>query len=152
MYSIEIKAESSLTPELAAQLIELSQQIPELDHPLTNEVLDQRLQGKTCLILVAYVEGELAGFKLGYEQEETIFYSWLGGVASDFRRLGLAQSLLEYQETWARRQGYNHIQVKTMNRFPAMLNLLISNQYLITELTADPKSLVDHKLYLCKSI
>ena len=152
MYSIEIKAESSLTPELAAQLIELSQQIPELDHPLTNEVLDQRLQGKTCLILVAYVEGELAGFKLGYEQEETIFYSWLGGVASDFRRLGLAQSLLEYQETWARRQGYNHIQVKTMNRFPAMLNLLISNQYLITELAADPKSLVDHKLHLCKSI
>ena len=152
MYSIEIKAESILTPELAAQLIELSQQIPELDHPLTNEVLDQRLQGKTCLILVAYVEGELAGFKLGYEQEEAIFYSWLGGVAFDFRRLGLAQSLLEYQETWARRQGYNHIQVKTMNRFPAMLNLLISNQYLITELTADPKSLVDHKLYLCKSI
>ncbi|MFG7352656.1 GNAT family N-acetyltransferase [Shewanella oncorhynchi] len=152
MYSIEIKAESSLTPELAAQLIQLSQQIPELDHPLTNEVLDQRLQGKTCLILVAYLEGELAGFKLGYEQEETIFYSWLGGVASDFRRLGLAQSLLEYQETWARRQGYNHIQVKTLNRFPAMLNLLISNQYLITELTADPKSLVDHKLYLCKSI
>lgn len=152
MYSIEIKAESSLTPELAAQLIELSQQIPELDHPLTNEVLDQRLQGKTCLILVAYVEGELAGFKLGYEQEEAIFYSWLGGVAFDFRRLGLAQSLLEYQETWARRQGYNHIQVKTLNRFPAMLNLLISNQYLITELTADPKSLVDHKLYLCKSI
>ena len=152
MYSIEIKAESSLTPELAAQLIELSQQIPELDHPLTNEVLDQRLQGKTCLILVAYVEGELAGFKLGYEQEEAIFYSWLGGVAFDFRRLGLAQSLLEYQETWARRQGYHHIQVKTLNRFPAMLNLLISNQYLITELTADPKSLVDHKLYLCKSI
>ncbi|MGI2182568.1 GNAT family N-acetyltransferase [Shewanella oncorhynchi] len=152
MYSIEIKAESSLTPELAAQLIQLNQQIPELDHPLTNEVLDQRLQGKTCLILVAYVEGELAGFKLGYEQEEAIFYSWLGGVAFDFRRLGLAQSLLEYQETWARRQGYNHIQVKTMNRFPAMLNLLISNQYLITELTADPKSLVDHKLHLCKSI
>ncbi|MCS6114012.1 GNAT family N-acetyltransferase [Shewanella baltica] len=152
MYSIEIKAESGLTPELATQLIELSKQIPELDRPLTSEVLNQRLQGKKCLILVAYVEGELAGFKLGYEQEEAIFYSWLGGVASDFRRLGLAQSLLEYQETWACRQGYNHIQVKTMNRFPAMLNLLISNQYLITELNADPKSLVDHKLYLRKSI
>lgn len=152
MYSIEIKAESGLTPELATQLIQLSQQIPELDRPLTSEVLNQRLQGKKCLILVAYVEGELAGFKLGYEQEEAIFYSWLGGVASDFRRLGLAQSLLEYQETWARRQGYNHIQVKTMNRFPAMLNLLISNQYLITELSADPKSLVDHKLHLRKSI
>lgn len=152
MYSIEIKAESGLTPELTTQLIELSKQIPELDRPLTSEVLNQRLQGKKCLILVAYVEGELAGFKLGYEQEETIFYSWLGGVASDFRRLGLAQSLLEYQETWARRQGYNHIQVKTMNRFPAMLNLLISNQYLITELNADPKSLVDHKLHLRKSI
>ncbi|QYX64711.1 GNAT family N-acetyltransferase [Shewanella putrefaciens] len=152
MYSIEIKAESGLTPELTTQLIQLSQQIPELDRPLTSEVLNQRLQGKKCLILVAYVEGELAGYKLGYEQEEAIFYSWLGGVASDFRRLGLAQSLLEYQETWACRQGYNYIQVKTMNRFPAMLNLLISNQYLITELNADPKSLVDHKLHLRKSI
>lgn len=152
MYSIEIKAESSLTLELATQLIELSQQIPELDRPLTSEVLNQRLQGKQCLILVAYVEGELAGFKLGYEQEETIFYSWLGGVAFDFRRLGLALSLLEYQEAWARRQGYRQIQVKTMNRFPAMLNLLIRNQYLITELRADPKSLVDHKLHLRKSI
>jgi ribosomal protein S18 acetylase RimI-like enzyme len=152
MYSIEIKAESGLTPELATQLIELSKQIPELDRPFTSEVLNQRLQGKKCLILVAYVEGELAGFKLGYEQENAIFYSWLGGVASDFRRLGLAQSLLEYQETWACLQGYNHIQVKTMNRFPAMLNLLISNQYLITELDADPKSLVDHKLHLRKSI
>ncbi|MCL1090816.1 GNAT family N-acetyltransferase [Shewanella profunda] len=152
MYSIEIKAETKLTSELATQLIELSQQIPELDRSLTNETLAERLDGKTSLILLAFVEGELAGFKLGYEQEETIFYSWLGGVASDFRRLGLAQSLLEYQETWARRQGYNHIQVKTMNRFPGMLNLLINNQYMITELKADPKSLVDHKLHLCKTI
>ena len=152
MYSIEIKAETKLTSELAIQLIELSQQIPELNRPLTHEVLAERLDGKTSLILLAFVEGELAGFKLGYEQEETIFYSWLVGVALDFRRLGLAQSLLEYQETWARRQGYNHIQVKTMNRFPGMLNLLINNRYMITELKADPKSLVDHKLHLSKTI
>lgn len=152
MYSIEIKAETKLTSELAIQLVELSQQIPELNRPLTHEILAERLDGKTSLILLAFVEGELAGFKLGYEQEETIFYSWLGGVALDFRRLGLAQSLLEYQETWARRQGYNHIQVKTMNRFPGMLNLLINNRYMITELKADPRSLVDHKLHLSKTI
>ncbi|MDG5901495.1 GNAT family N-acetyltransferase [Shewanella sp. LC6] len=152
MYSIEIKAITTLTPELAIQLIELSKQIPELDRPLTPDTLTARLSGKTCLILLAYVEGELAGFKLGYEQEKGIFYSWLGGVATDFRRLGLAQSLLEYQEKWASLQGYNHIQVKTMNRFPAMLNLLIRNQYLITELNADPQSLINHKLHLSKSI
>ncbi|BDQ68204.1 GNAT family N-acetyltransferase [Shewanella xiamenensis] len=152
MYSIEIKAITTLTPELAIQLIELSKQIPELDRPLTPDTLTTRLSGKTCLILLAYVEGELAGFKLGYEQEKGIFYSWLGGVATDFRRLGLAQSLLEYQEKWASLQGYNHIQVKTMNRFPAMLNLLIRNQYLITELNADPQSLINHKLHLSKSI
>lgn len=152
MYSIEIKAITALTPELNTQLLELSKQIPELDRPLTHETLTVRLSGKTSLILLAYVEGELAGFKLGYEQEKGIFYSWLGGVATDFRRLGLAQSLLEYQEKWASRQGYEHIQVKTMNRFPAMLNLLISNQYLITELNADPQSLIDHKLHLSKTI
>ncbi|MDN5500664.1 MAG: GNAT family N-acetyltransferase [Shewanella sp.] len=152
MYSIEIKAITALTPELAIQLIELSKQIPELDRPLTPDTLTARLSGKTCLVLLTYVEGELAGFKLGYEQEKGIFYSWLGGVATDFRRLGLAQSLLEYQENWASLKGYNHIQVKTMNRFPAMLNLLIRNQYLITELNADPQSLINHKLHLSKSI
>ncbi|MCG9965514.1 MAG: GNAT family N-acetyltransferase [Shewanella sp.] len=152
MYSIEIKAMTALTPELTTQLLELSKQIPELDRPLSSDSLTARLSGKTCLILLAYVEGELAGFKLGYEQEKGVFYSWLGGVASDFRRLGLAQSLLEYQEKWASNQGYNHIQVKTMNRFPAMLNLLIRNQYLITELKADPLSQIDHKLHLSKSI
>lgn len=152
MYSIEIQALTALTPELTEQLVELSQQIPELDRPLTSQILAERLTGKTCLILLAYVEAELAGFKLGYGQDETRFYSWLGGVASDFRRLGLAQSLLEYQETWAHRQGYRHIQVKTMNRFPAMLNLLIRNQYLITELSTDPKNLIDHRLHLSKSI
>lgn len=152
MYSIEIKAMSALTPELSTQLLELSKQIPELDRPLTSDSLMARLSGKTCLILFAYVEGELAGFKLGYELETGVFYSWLGGVATDFRRLGLAQSLLDFQETWAGRQGYKMIQVKTMNRFPAMLNLLISNQYLITELNADPQNLIDHKLHLSKSI
>ncbi|QYJ78762.1 GNAT family N-acetyltransferase [Shewanella acanthi] len=152
MYSVEIKAQTELSADLIAQLIELSKQIPELDRPLTAEALEQRLAAKPSLILTAHVEGELAGFKLGYEQADGVFYSWLGGVASDFRRLGLAQSLLEYQETWANRQGYKHIQVKTMNRFPAMLNLLITNQYLITELQADPQNQVDHKLHLSKAI
>lgn len=152
MYSIEIEAKTALTPLLIHQIVELSQQIPEFDRPLTPQALLERLAGKNCLLLLAYVEGELAGFKLGYEQDATLFYSWLGGVATDFRRLGLAQSLLEYQEIWARRQGYRHIQVKTMNRFPAMLNMLINNQYLITELMADPKNQINHKLRLHKSI
>ncbi len=152
MYSIEIKALTALTTEASDQIIALSQQVAELDRPLTSAVLTERLADKPCLILLAYVEGELAGFKLGYEQETAIFYSWLGGVSPDFRRLGLAQSLLEYQESWASRQGYNHIQVKTMNRFRSMLNLLIRNKYLITELKADPISHVDHKLHLSKSL
>ncbi|MGL5392924.1 MAG: GNAT family N-acetyltransferase [Shewanella sp.] len=152
MYSIEIEAKTTLTPVLIHQIVELSQQIPELDRPLSTQVLLERLAGKNGLLLLAYVEGELAGFKLGYEQDATTFYSWLGGVATDFRRLGLAQSLLEYQETWARRQGYRHIQVKTMNRFPAMLTMLINNQYLISELRADPQNQINHKLRLHKSI
>lgn len=152
MYSMEIKAITCLSSALTQQIVELSQHIPELDKPVTTEVLTSRLQDKTCLILLAFVEGELAGFKLGYAQNDQVFYSWLGGVMPDFRRLGLAQSMLEYQETWARAQGYAHIQVKTMNRFPAMLNLLINNQYLISELTADPQNLTDNKLFLTKSI
>ncbi|MGL5358523.1 MAG: GNAT family N-acetyltransferase, partial [Shewanella sp.] len=35
MYSIEIEAKTTLTPVLIHQIVELSQQIPELDRPLS---------------------------------------------------------------------------------------------------------------------
>jgi len=96
------------------------------------QTIKARLNNKKALILVAYYEGELAGFKIGYAQSSTQFYSWLGGVHAQYRRLGIAKKLLFEQERWAAEQGYTLMHVKSMNRFPQMLTMLITNGYHIS--------------------
>ncbi|MEH6451640.1 MAG: hypothetical protein V7782_01235 [Psychromonas sp.] len=67
------------------------------------------------------------GYKIGYALSDTEFYSWLGGFSCDYRRRGVAVKLRNHQETLALKSGYSSISVKSMNRYPAMLQLLISS-------------------------
>lgn len=98
----------------------------KLENKINHRLLDIR-----SLILVARIDGEVVGYKIGYEVSSSTFYSWLGGVIPGFRRLGTATQLREYQESWAKQSGYSEIKVKSMNRFPSMLQLLISSGYTI---------------------
>ena len=113
----------------AADIVALSKQIPEFEQATTLERLQSRLGGAVSLILVAKLEGALVGYKVGYQLTEETFYSWLGGVIPEHRKHGVATLLLNYQEKWVLNSGYKQIKVKSMNRFPGMLNLLISNGY-----------------------
>lgn len=70
-------------------------------------------------------------YKLGYALDSNTFYSWLGAVAPECRGQGIAQALLNAQEAWVKAHSYLAIKVKSMNRFPAMLSLLIKNDYAI---------------------
>ena len=110
----------------------IDSQIPEFANgePIKSK-LEKRLHQTKHLILIARVNGELAGYKMGYELSSSTFYSWLGGVTPMFRRNGVATELRMFQELWAKEAGYCEIAVKSMNRFPAMLNLLISSGYTI---------------------
>lgn len=47
---------------------------------------------------------------------------------------GLAQKMLNSQEAWVKQHHYHRIQVKTMNRFRAMLCMLIKNNYHIIDI------------------
>ena len=105
--------------------------IDEFSHKENVESLASRLGDKRSLILVAESNGELVGFKMGYEIDNGTFYSWFGGVTSQARRLGVAQALLEWQERWVTAQSYQAITVKSRNQFPSMLRLLLKNGYLI---------------------
>ncbi|MBR9728643.1 GNAT family N-acetyltransferase [Shewanella intestini] len=151
MYSTEIKAYTQLTPQIVQQLSKLTLSIPELNNPQTAAELEQKLINKNILILIAYVEGEMAGFKLGYAQSEQTFYSWLGGVHPDFRKLGLAKSMLAFQENWAMQQNYHTMTVKTHNHFNAMLNLLVNQKYHITAVI-EASEVPNHKLHLQKQL
>ncbi|TMO80441.1 N-acetyltransferase [Pseudoalteromonas sp. S3776] len=119
----------TITTGTLKDITAVSKHIPELLTTIDNQALDSRLNNKKALILVAYHENELVGFKIGYEQSNSQFYSWLGGVHHKYRRRGIAKKLLIQQEQWAAEQGYTHIHVKSMNRFPQMLSMLITNGY-----------------------
>ena len=92
--------------------------------------MQERLPAGT-LILIAEADGQPVGCKLGYAAEDGSLYSWLGGVLPAHRKSGLAQRLLEAQEAWASAHGFAAVTVKSMNRYPAMLRLLIRNGYQI---------------------
>lgn len=104
-------------------------QVPELDQGASDAACQQRLSGRQSLILVAAWQEQLVGFKVGYALGPQDFYSWLGGVVPGFRKRRLAASLLQAQEQWAVHNGYRRIQVKSHNRFPAMLQLLAAQGY-----------------------
>lgn len=116
----------------AKDVVKVSAQIPEFDLVTTRQTIEQRMAGKRGLILVASVDNVPIGFKVGYSLSEDTFYSWIGGVIPRYRGQGIASLLLNAQEKWAVESGFTRINVKSMNRYPSMLKLLVSNNYQIT--------------------
>lgn len=133
-----------------ARLHALYERLPEFPGVESLESLRRRL-GERYLALVYSDGGEDLGFKLGYAVDDREFYSWLGGVLPQARGRGVAQSLLEAQESWAREQGFHRIRVKSRNRFPAMLRLLIRNGYSIDAITP-AEDLQWTKIHFVKSL
>jgi len=99
----------------------LSQQLPEFENPYSIEEYNNRLNGHH-LILTAHVDNHIVGFKIGYDRfSDGSFYSWMGGVLPEFRRQGVANTLADYQENWAKKQGYKSIKLKTRNKHESMI-------------------------------
>lgn len=121
----------TIKPSSLEDLLLVDSQIPEFDGRNSLSKLQARCADVEHLALVAYIENEPVAYKLGYELDSNTFYSWLGAVAPKCRGQGIAQSLLNAQEAWVKTNNYRVIMVKSMNRFPAMLNMLIKNGYAI---------------------
>jgi len=143
-HTIEIREDSLPT------VVTLSRNIPEFSNPHGLETYQQRLDGVPSIVLVAYVNGQPAGFKVGYEREG-YFYSWMGAILPQYRRLGLATKLAERQELWAKKQGYPHVTFKTRNRLKPMLLFALSRGFDIVEV--QPKAtLEEYRIILQKSL
>ncbi len=131
-----------------AEAAAVSRQIPEFNAPYDETEYQRRMAGRYSLILVAETPtGALAGFKAGYALDNRVFYSWMGGVLPEFRRSGLAQALLENQESQVKALGYRAIQVKTRNCYPAMRMLLDKNGYQIIGFTPAEDPLQNRLLF-----
>ncbi|STR23501.1 putative acetyltransferase [Janthinobacterium lividum] len=119
-----------IRPGTIEEAWQVLQAIPEFDQRRSLAQLQERLPAD-ALVLIAEADGQPVGFKLGYAAEDGSLYSWLGGVLPAHRKSGLAQRLLEAQEAWASAHGFAAVTVKSINRYPAMLRLLIRNGYQI---------------------
>lgn len=133
-------------------VVALSRHIPELVDPHQAAEYHRRLNGITSLLLVAYVDGSPAGFKVGYDKyADGSFYSWMGGVLPVFRKNRIAKSLADHQENWARTNGFTSIIFKTRNRHKAMLMFAISNGFSIISVDTRP-SMDEHRITLKKNL
>jgi predicted GNAT superfamily acetyltransferase len=128
--------EIEIKPGTIADILAVYSQIPEFKNPHPASEYEKRLgNAPQSLLLVAYREGIPIGFKVGYEREPNgSFYSWMGGVAQDFRRYGIAKQLADYQEDWAKKQGYRSIRFKTRNSHLPMLLFGLQNGFMIIDL------------------
>ncbi|MGB0894384.1 MAG: GNAT family N-acetyltransferase [Parashewanella sp.] len=150
MYRVEMSLINELSEYACKQIESLADTVPELRDSMTAATLKQRIQNRQMLLILSFVEGELAGFKLGYALSNDVFYSWIGGISQDFRQLGLARTMLLRQEQWARENRFTLTQVKTQNCFPAMLTLLVKQGYQVIELNKSMNSVAEHKFLLEK--
>jgi GNAT superfamily N-acetyltransferase len=117
------------------EVVELSGLVTEFFQPFSEKTYEDRLTDVTHLILIAEVEGKPVGFKVGYERDSAeVFYSWIGGVLDNYRRIGVATQLAEEQERWAKNHGYHKVYFKTRNRFSKMIHFGLNRGFKIVDL------------------
>ena len=120
--------------------VDLAHQIPEFDNPYNIDEYKKRLLSDH-LVLTAHFENEIVGFKIGYDRfNDGSFYSWMGGVLPENRNQSIAEILADYQENWAKINGYASIRLKTRKKHEAMLSFSKKRGFVITkEIAKIPK-------------
>jgi len=125
------KSEIIIKENCLDDAIIVSQQIPEFEDAYLKSEFENRLKVVKHLILTAYMNNKSIGFKIGYEtQTRQNIYSWMDGVLPKYREMGAAKKLIEYQEQWAIKAGYQRILVKSRQKYTAMLKLLEKHGYI----------------------
>ncbi len=102
------------------------------------------------LFTVGFKKGEVVGYKIGYEINSDIFYSWLGGVNENHRNQGIATKLMKEQHLYIKDKGYKLVQTKTKNKWRNMLILNIKYDFDVVGIDADNPT--DPKIILEKTL
>ncbi|WP_431028539.1 GNAT family N-acetyltransferase [Lysinibacillus sp. LZ02] len=102
------------------------------------------------LAFVSMEDGIITGFKLGYEVEEGVFYSWLGGVHPAYQNRGIASILMKAQHEECKKRGYQRVRTYSRNERKTMLILNIKHGFDVLETLIDAKG--RHKIVLEKNL
>ncbi|MCH7324032.1 GNAT family N-acetyltransferase [Solibacillus sp. MA9] len=106
----------------------------------SDEFKFEKLQHKQNLLAILAMDGSrVAGFKLGYEHPDGVFYSWLGGVHPNYQKQGIAATCMEMQHSWCKQQGYTRVRTYGRNEKKAMLIVNIKAGFDIVKTFVDDK-------------
>ena len=106
---------------------------------LNVEIFEERriintLDRPDLLILLAMVEDEAVGFKVGYRENRFAFYSAKGGILPAYRRQGIARRLLHEMMSYARTNGYVRFAYDTFpNKHPGMTVLGLAEGFRVVK-------------------
>lgn len=140
--SLDIQNYNSLTDEVLSCIQELESLL--FPSPLSREKLKHELEYKRNIsILIAYDSKKPVGYKVGFERSKRRYYSWIGGVAPDYRNKGIAKALMQKQHELASSWGYQVVATQTDNRFKSMIILNLQSGF---EIRGTMKSLGDDEL------
>ena len=111
------------------QIREIITKLPEFSHKTTEQEIRERIEGKDHDLIIIQDEDKPAGLLIAYDLDEKVYYNWIMGVLPEFRRKGFGRKLIKRFEATAKEKGYTAVQVKTMNKYKAMQNLLAEIKY-----------------------
>ncbi len=133
-------------------VIKINATVPEFDPALGKDYFAERIAGKKSLAIVAHLEGRPAGYLVGYDKfEDGSFYCWMAAVDPAYRRQGVLKALMDYQNDWARKEGFNKIKIKTRNNRRSMLGYLVKAGFLFTQVIPWEKT-EDNRIELEKNL
>ena len=132
-------------PDLAPSPVETAVRIDQvgMDRFETIQRLNEAIFGEARVInsldrpdLTMYlspVSGRPAGFKVGYGESPSVFYSAKGGVLPPFRRRGLAKKMLDRMMADVAAMGYLRFAFDTFpNRHPGMTVMALAEGFIVT--------------------
>ncbi len=111
------------------KIIPLESLIPEFDEGYISNNLN-KLEGNKKLILIASIDDNPAGFAIRYDRyHDGSLYAWILGILPEYRKQGVMTALMNYTYSWAKKEGFESIKVKTQNFRRPMLFALIKEGF-----------------------
>jgi GNAT superfamily N-acetyltransferase len=96
-----------------------------LNRKLFNEErIINRFNRPDVIMLIAYADDQVAGFKIGYGLQGGVYYSAKGGVIEPFRRRGVARNLLQTLMKLAQVRGYQRFSFDTFPKIHVGMTIL----------------------------
>ena len=93
----------------------------EHNHVYRTSFEDMIRDRQDVICLMAHLEGNPVGYKVGYRDRPGTYYSYSGGVLKDYRGEGVAKRLQHYQHGMIRARGYKSVYFNSFNKFRNMM-------------------------------